>query len=93
MLVRRGTSYSTLLSLVLMMLSLHREDCDMKLKTLPLLSPTEKFLHIIESNEDLEVVFGKYMTDMKHMVMIYADRKDKYILKTSSEDGETELEK
>lgn len=60
-LVRRGTSYSTLLSMVLMKLALHREDCHVKFKTMLSMPPKEKSLHTIESSKDLEVAFDEYV--------------------------------
>lgn len=65
----------------------------MKLKMPLSLSPMEKFLHIVESNEDLEVTFDKNVTSETRMVTIYVEREDKYILKRRSEDGEAEMEK
>lgn len=64
--------------------ALHREDCDVTLKTLFSLSPTEKFLHIVESKKDLKVVLDEYVTDVTHIIMIYVESEDKYILKGRS---------
>lgn len=50
MLVRKGTSYSTLLRIVVMKMTFYRKDRDMKLNTLLSLFPKEKFLHITDSN-------------------------------------------
>lgn len=88
--VCRGTSYSMLMNMVLSKLPLHQKDCDVKLKTHLSLFLTEKFLHIIESNEDVKVAFYEYVTGVTHMVMIYVSREDKYILMRRSKDGEAE---
>lgn len=80
MLVCRGTSYSTLLSIVLKKMTLYQKDYDIKLKTLLSPTPKEKFLHTIDSNDDQEVTFDKYMPGVIHIVTIYVERKDKYIL-------------
>lgn len=76
-----------LLSMVLMKLAFHQEDCDVKL------FETEKSLYTIKSNENLEVAFDKYVTRVIHMVTIYTEREDKYILKRRNEDERAELEK
>lgn len=65
----------------------------MKLKTLLSLSPTEKFLHTVESNKDLEVAFLKNMIGETHMVTIYMKREGKYIPKMRSKDGEAKMVK
>lgn len=83
----KGTLYLMLLSMVLMKLAFHQEDCDVKL------FETEKSLYTIKSNENLEVAFDKYVTRVIHMVTIYTEREDKYILKRRNEDEGAELEK
>lgn len=65
-----GDVYSTLLSIVLTKLALHQENCDMKLKILLSLTLMEKFLHTIESNEDLEITFDEYVTGVILIVTI-----------------------
>lgn len=60
----------------------------MKLKTRLSLSLTEKLLHTIKSNDDVEVAFDKYITNVTHKTMIYVEREQKYIPKRRSEDGE-----
>lgn len=83
----KGTSYSWLLSMVSIKLAFHREDCDVKLKTLFFMSLIEKFLHTIESNRDLEVTFDKYVTVWhtwswfmwKWKISIYWRREDEYV--------------
>lgn len=52
----------------------------MKLKMQLSLSPTEKYLHTIKSNKDMEVTFNKYIIGMTHVIMIYMEREKKYIL-------------
>lgn len=59
----------------------------MKLKTRLSLSLTEKLLHTIKSNDDEEVAFDKYITNVTHKTMIYVESEQKYIPKRS-EDGE-----
>lgn len=53
-----------------MKLALHQENCDMKLKILLSLTLMEKFLHTIESNEDLEITFDEYVTGVIRIVTI-----------------------
>lgn len=65
----------------------------MKFKMMLSMSPKEKSLHTIESSKDLEVAFDKYVIGMAHIITIYVEREDKYILKKRSEDGKAELEK
>lgn len=41
----------------------------------------------------MEVTFDEYVTGMRHMIMIYVEREDKYILKRIIEDAEAEPSK
>lgn len=88
--VRKGTLYLTLLNIVLMKVPLQLVVCDVKLKGWLSLSRTKKFLHIIRSNEYLEVAFDEYVIGVTHMVLIYVERTESYILKRKNEDGGAE---
>lgn len=71
----------------------YQEVYDMKLKTRFSMSPTKKFNHTIESNYDGKVAFDEYVISVTHMIMIYVEREEKYILKMRSGDGEAKCSK
>lgn len=64
----QGDIILTLLNVVLIKLPLHRDDYDMMFKMQLSLSLTEKFLHFIDCNKDVEVVFDKYVNGIMHMI-------------------------
>lgn len=55
-----------------------QEVCDVKLKMWISLSLTKKLLHTIKSNEDVEVTFDEYITDVICMITIYVEKEEEY---------------
>lgn len=53
----------------------------------------EKFLYTSESKEDMEVALNEYITGVRHMVTIYMEKEEKFILKMRSQDEEAEPSK
>lgn len=53
----------------------------------------KKLYHTIESKKDGKVIFNEYVIGVRHMIMIYVEREEKYMLQMRSDDGEAESSK